>query len=294
MGRRDDQQEAYGVISFRYLGVATPRTAADDCRAQPLRGNTLSFSKCWQSNEIIGISKNNSSSHRLVIVHAGGENGFINGAELIYKPTSTVGDYHGQMDAEKFEKWIVEKLLPNIPQSSVVVMDNAPYHSTQINKPPTKSSTKAAMVKWLTENNITFSFTMRKFQLFDLVEKSKPQKSFKIDQIMRLHGHNILRLPPYNCDLNPIELIWAELKRKLRERNISTYTKDELETYTSEAIRGISVTHWSNCCKHIEKLENEYWEKDGLLEDIMESMGLITTDEETDAESECSTSSNNE
>ncbi|XP_076635454.1 uncharacterized protein LOC143348747 [Colletes latitarsis] len=173
-------------------------------------------------------------------------------------------------------------------------MDNAPYHSLQTNKPPTKSSTKAAMIKWLTENNTTFSSEMRKFQLFDFIKNNKQQKTFKIDQILKLHGHNTLRLPPYNCDLNPIELVWAEMKRNLRERNVSILTKDQLETYTAEALNGITATFWNNCCKHVEKLKNEYWEKDGLLKDVVEAMGLVTLDEESDAESESSISSNNE
>ena len=33
------------------------------------------------------------------------------------------------MTAAKFEEWWIEKLLPNIPPSTLTVMDNAPYHS---------------------------------------------------------------------------------------------------------------------------------------------------------------------
>ena len=76
--------------------------------------NTLSFSKCWQNDEEMGILKNNSSFHRYIIVHAGGEGGFVKDAALIFKARSTTGDYHGQMNALNFEKWINEKLLPNI------------------------------------------------------------------------------------------------------------------------------------------------------------------------------------
>lgn len=34
------------------------------------------------------------------------------------------------------EMW-EEKLIPNLTEPSVIVMDNASYHVTQINKPPT-------------------------------------------------------------------------------------------------------------------------------------------------------------
>lgn len=38
--------------------------------------------------------------------------------------------------AINFQKWIQEKLLPNIPPNSVIVKDNAAYHCTQIDKKP--------------------------------------------------------------------------------------------------------------------------------------------------------------
>ena len=33
------------------------------------------------------------------------------------------------MDSYNFEKWFKEQLLPNLGPNSVIVMDNAPYHS---------------------------------------------------------------------------------------------------------------------------------------------------------------------
>ena len=104
--------------------------------------NTLCFSKCWQTEDMLEVLKNNSSSHRLIIVHAGGKNVFVNGADLIFKSGTTTGDYHGHTNAENVVKWIEQKLLSNIPNNSVIVMDNAPYHSVQENKPPTKSNSR--------------------------------------------------------------------------------------------------------------------------------------------------------
>jgi hypothetical protein len=60
------------------------------------------------------------------MLHVGGINGFLPNAALIYKAGSAAGDYHGQMNAADFEKWEVEKLIPNLPAQSVIVPDNAP------------------------------------------------------------------------------------------------------------------------------------------------------------------------
>lgn len=101
--------------------------------------------KCWQNSLDKGIRKNYSPGQRWIIVHAGGENGFIDGAELLYKCKSKQDDYHDEMDKENFLKWLNERLLPNLPPNGIVIMDNAPYHSKQINKPPAMTSRKEEM-----------------------------------------------------------------------------------------------------------------------------------------------------
>ena len=37
-------------------------------------------------------------------------------------------DYHQEMNTVNFEKWFEDKLLPALPASSLIVMDNASYH----------------------------------------------------------------------------------------------------------------------------------------------------------------------
>jgi hypothetical protein len=62
---------------------------------------------------------------------------------------SASGDYHGQMNSVNFEKCVTEKLLLNLPPCSVVVLDNAPYHSVQVDKVPSKYSVESEMISWL-------------------------------------------------------------------------------------------------------------------------------------------------
>lgn len=59
----------------------------------------------------------------LVIVHACSEQGLIPGALLIYPAKKKSGDYHSYMNAGNYQKWITEKLLPNLPPQSVLVVD---------------------------------------------------------------------------------------------------------------------------------------------------------------------------
>jgi hypothetical protein len=37
----------------------------------------------------------------------------------------------------------------------------------------------------------------------------KPEPVHKIDEFLRGKGHDVLRLPPYHCEFNPIEMEWG-------------------------------------------------------------------------------------
>jgi len=84
-----------------------------------------------------------SRGQRLIVVHAGSKNGFVEGAQLVYKASSCTGDYHKEMNAVNFTKWLTEKLIPNLPPKSAIVMDNASYHSVRVEKCPTTNTKKA-------------------------------------------------------------------------------------------------------------------------------------------------------
>ena len=67
----------------------------------------------------------------------------------------------------------------------------------------------------------------------------------------------MLRLAPYQCDLNPIELIWAQMKRSVRARNTNGPLAG-VSSLVEEAVAGISASDWAKCCEHVIRLENEY------------------------------------
>jgi len=68
----------------------------------------------------------------MIVLHAGGDRGFVPGADLLFKAKSASGDYHDEMNHINFVKWLQEKLIPGLPANSVVVMDNAAYHNVQV------------------------------------------------------------------------------------------------------------------------------------------------------------------
>jgi hypothetical protein len=73
-----------------------------------------------------------SNGKRYIILHAGGSEGFIKNASLIFPSKVPHLDYHGDMSAPYFIKWAREQLIPNLAPKSCIVMDNASYHSTLV------------------------------------------------------------------------------------------------------------------------------------------------------------------
>jgi len=41
------------------------------------------------------------------------KDGWVPEAKVVFKSTRKTGDYHGQMNGDLFQKWFIEKLLPN-------------------------------------------------------------------------------------------------------------------------------------------------------------------------------------
>ena len=66
-----------------------------------------------------------------------------------------------------------------------------------------------------------FGEEMLRVQLLELVRINRPQPTYTIDELLRSHGHEVLRLPPYHLDINAIEMIWSQRKDIVRKTNLT-------------------------------------------------------------------------
>ena len=112
--------------------------------------------KNWNDETNDGFKQNINKGQRLIMIHAGGAEGFVPGAFTSWKSNCSTGDYHNEMNFENYKKWMQEKLIPNLPPRSVLVIDNAPYHNKQLDKCPTSATRKQDMQDWLRSKNIPF------------------------------------------------------------------------------------------------------------------------------------------
>lgn len=226
---------------------------------------------------------------RITLLHVGSESGFLRGADLICGCASKdCGDLptdpHKDMNAEKFEKWFTGVLLPKLPPTSVIVLDNASYHSRQIDKAPNSNSLKETMRKWLTDHNISWTNDMLKVQLYDLVKMHKGnQKTYFVDQSAAAAGHTVLRLPPYHCDLNPIEMVWAQIKSHVASHNTSGKLKDVNELL-KQGIQLVTDEQWKHYCGKVYEFEEQLKKADCVMDEMVEKF-VITVGNESDSDS---------
>ena len=77
---------------------------------------------------------------------------------------------------------------------------------------------KAALAEWLQKHNISFPEGALRKELLHLAQVHKEAyRSHRVDKIVAEHGHEVVRLPPYHCHFNPIELVWGLAKGVLQE-----------------------------------------------------------------------------
>ena len=234
--------------------------------------------RCWLDADgnggISGVPIGKGS--RLIILHAGTAEGWVPGALLCFQSKHGKEDYHEEMDGPTFFKWIEEQLLPNIPAESVIIIDNAPYHSMVIDRAPTLASKKADLQKWLTEHNISFDPKMIKVQLYELVKLNKRRfPLYVIDELAARHGHTIVRTPPYHCEFNAEELIWAQIKGGVARRN-SRFTLKHVKTLLEEEISKVTPENWRKAIEHVQKLEDAVFSDELKIDSRLNAHELST------------------
>jgi transposase len=127
------------------------------------------------------------------------------------------GDYHGQMNADNFEKWLNEIVIPKLPPASVLVMDNPSYHRRHVDKPLSASALKKEMINWLERHGVQCDTSLKKATLYKFNE-AKKKKTFRVDKLLESHDYSVERLPPHMCGLSYIELAWVKVKRHVGSR----------------------------------------------------------------------------
>ena len=234
-------------------------------------------------------------------MHAGSDEGFVPNAKLNFITKSKTEDYHDQMNGKHFEEWMETQLFPNVPANSTIVMDNASYHSVKAEKLQRQTQINQKCRNGSENTIIEFSTSLKKKELYTLIKQVKPRfQKYRIDEIWRMiavvevintaryakkWGHEILRLPPYHCDLNPEELIWAQVKNYVA-RNNKTFKIKDIQELFEEALKKVTPENWKNACRHVLDIEKSYWDKENICDmDINDIVFKLAEDSDSGSSS---------
>ncbi|KAL4153109.1 hypothetical protein QTP88_000942 [Uroleucon formosanum] len=171
--------------------------------------------------------------------------------------------------------------MQNLEELCVIVMDNCPYHSVQVQNYPKSNDNKATFQIWLKENGVEFNSFETLSELQKRVKHLKPKdKRYELDEIALQMGHEVIRLPPYHCQYNSIELIWAQVKGEIANKN-NSFKITDVEDLANIAIENVTVDNWKRCVDHCERLQNEDYIKEGFRDQILESIILTINPEDS-------------
>jgi hypothetical protein len=94
------------------------------------------------------------------------------------------------------------------------------------------------------------------------------EKRYELDEITVERGHQIIRLPLYHCQYNPIELIWAKVKGEVADQN-SSFRLADVERHMRQFIDNVTTQDWVSRVARAENLQEEDFYKEVARKSIV-------------------------
>ena len=114
----------------------------------------------------------------------------------------------------------------------------------------------------------------------DEVRRIKPNyDKYVINEFAKTTGRTILRLPPYHCELNPIELAWAVVKGHVKANN-TTFHLADVKRLLIQGVEKVTSEMWKNCIRHTTGEEDKLFDLDQVIDDMQDNADDPSSDED--------------
>ena len=166
------------------------------------------------------------------------------------------------MNFANFRKWFAESLLPHIPVASLIMMDNAPYHTVYVDGAfyPNSSPPKSALQQSLQRHHpAAYQPTMIKAELLALCRQLCPKPQYELDRLAEARGHRILRTLQYHLSSNP-SACWAVVKDHCAAT--CDYTTKGLRAHVAEGFSKVTSATCQAAIADVRTEEDRYWRED--------------------------------
>lgn len=127
-------------------------------------------------------------------------------------------EHSGHVTASLFQRWFRSMCASARDKygSCCIVLDNAKVHTTKSVPDPTTQWRKPALVDFCSRNNIEVPPGATVKQLLALARAARVPSKYVVADIAREYGHELHFVPPYHPELNYIEFMWANAKKRIR------------------------------------------------------------------------------
>jgi len=95
---------------------------------------------------------------------------------------------------------------------------------------------------------------------------------YVIDEEALKTNRHVWRLPPYHCELNPIELAWSVVKNHVKQNN-TTFKLNDVKKLLTEGVQKVTSDMWANFVSHTIKEEDKLYKIDFISEQMLEDEG---------------------
>jgi len=102
-----------------------------------------------------------------------------------------------------------------------------------------------------------------------------------------VYHHKNVGISIINTVRNPIELAWSSVKNYVKMNN-TMFKLSDVHKLLIDGVEHVTPNIWKNFVEHTIKEENKFWEKDFIVNDVMENMGstVISITDETYSDSD--------
>ncbi|KAL4096825.1 hypothetical protein QTP88_021708 [Uroleucon formosanum] len=128
------------------IGQRTTQSTIAEYKSEKTDITVTSHREAFVRGLSTGAPNPTAKGKRLIVVNIGSEEGFIDGGLLVFESKKGSADYHEEMNGDVFFDWLKD-VIPLLKDNSILVMENAPYHSVKSEKCPIYKSTQFAARK---------------------------------------------------------------------------------------------------------------------------------------------------
>ena len=214
-------------------------------------------------------------------------------AQFVFEAASfDDSDYHTTIDGDAFTLWVKNRLLPAFDalypgKKMIIVMDNASYHkprdfdwitSYDMDKTECVSFLKAHRVKEFTAQREGVEVTFKQTQFSKRSSKTNGAPTVKelqqavkahlkqhpginktrIDKLLQPRGDFIVWTPPFVPEVQPIEMIWGQVKNEVAAQYTLKRTIDMTREQTDDALDRITPAMIQKRIDHCHRWINDF------------------------------------